>query len=134
MRKWQRANPDKIRENIKRYRDKDPERYRAIRREAHRAWKRANLDKRRVQSHRRRARKLENDGTHTAADIQAQYKSQKGRCWYCGKKVGDKYEVDHRVPLSRGGSNAPENLVIACQFCNRSKGAKLVHEWSDRLL
>src|SRR5689334_15239455 len=30
-------------------------------------------------------------------------------------------EADHVVPLSAGGSNALENLVIACIDCNRDK-------------
>jgi 5-methylcytosine-specific restriction endonuclease McrA len=50
--------------------------------------------------------------------------------------VGDTYHVDHVVPLVRGGSDDPSNLVIACVPCNLSKGDKLPHEWkrSGRLL
>lgn len=82
----------------------------------------------------RLSRKRNAEGTHTAADIAAQYKRQKGRCYYaaCGHcKLGNKYHVDHVVPLSRGGRNAPDNLVITCVFCNESKGAKLPHEWTQ---
>ncbi|WP_431861427.1 HNH endonuclease [Azospirillum sp.] len=49
-------------------------------------------------------------------------------CQYCGAR-SDKMECDHVVPVSRGGSNDPENLVAACYDCNRSKGSKLVSEW-----
>lgn len=85
---------------------------------------------------RRRARRLSAEGTHTAADIEAQVKRQKGKCFWCGEKVGDTYHVDHIVPLSRGGSNDPENLVIACPSCNCSKQDKLPSEWpqGNRLL
>jgi hypothetical protein len=38
-------------------------------------------------------------------------------------------EVDHRIPLSRGGSNSWENLWTLCRACNRSKGAKTLEEW-----
>jgi 5-methylcytosine-specific restriction endonuclease McrA len=110
----------------------------AIVRERARAWARANPDKARAMqragANNRRARILYNGGTHTAEDIQRQYDSQKGKCWYCGKKVGNKYHVDHRVPLSRGGSNAPENLVVSCPKCNLSKHDRLPHEWCGRLL
>jgi 5-methylcytosine-specific restriction endonuclease McrA len=55
---------------------------------------------------------------------------QRGKCHWCGEKVGRFYHVDHVVPLSKGGSNGPENLVIACAFCNISKHDRLPHEWS----
>lgn len=100
----------------------------------YRSWKENNPEKLRVLANRRRARELQAEGSHTAADVRAQYKSQKGKCWYCGKKVGDKYHVDHRVPLSRGGSNAPDNLVVTCPRCNLSKNDRLPHEWCGRLL
>jgi len=35
-------------------------------------------------------------------------------------------EVDHIVPVSKGGLSTPENLQTLCWRCNRSKGAKLV--------
>lgn len=34
-------------------------------------------------------------------------------------------EVDHIVPVSKGGLSTPENLQTLCWRCNRSKGAKL---------
>ena len=39
-----------------------------------------------------------------------------------GLKVGDKREVDHKVPLHRGGSNAKTNLRVVSRKTNRSKG------------
>lgn len=41
--------------------------------------------------------------------------------------------VDHVVPLIKGGGNGPENIVVACATCNLKKGAKLPHEFSERL-
>ena len=41
-----------------------------------------------------------------------------------GLKVGDKREVDHKVPLSKGGSNSTRNLRVVSQRTNRTKGAK----------
>lgn len=90
-------------------------------------------EKERTKNHARRARKQNAPGSHTDADIRLQYESQRGLCWYCLQSVGDKYHVDHRVPLSRGGSDAPNNLVIACEHCNLSKHDKLPHEWNGRL-
>lgn len=86
--------------------------------EAHRAMKRAHAC-------RRRARKLASGGDHTRDDVAKQLKSQKHRCWWCNIKLGVQYEVDHLFPLSKGGSNGPENIVASCPDCNRSKGAKM---------
>lgn len=56
-------------------------------------------------------------------------------CQYCGEAVswgrpfgwplqGDSpAHVDHIVPRSRGGQNDDENLALACERCNESKGA-----------
>lgn len=38
-------------------------------------------------------------------------------CWRCGYK--SKLERCHIVPHSRGGSEAPENLVLLCHRCHR---------------
>lgn len=52
------------------------------------------------------------------------------RCVYCGK-VLTKHNAtfDHIVPLSRGGSNDPENLCWCCASCNKAKSNKLLSEW-----
>lgn len=39
-------------------------------------------------------------------------------------------EIDHVVPLSRGGTHDYDNLQCLCKSCNSSKGAKLMSEWS----
>lgn len=84
----------------------------------------------RVHNHTRRARKKAAPGRHTVQDIRNQYERQKGKCYWCSNKLA-KYEIDHIVPLSRGGSNWPDNLVIACPGCNRSRNNKLPHEFFD---
>jgi 5-methylcytosine-specific restriction endonuclease McrA len=48
-------------------------------------------------------------------------------CQYCGSTA--RLHVDHRVPLSRGGTNLFENLVTACAPCNQSKGPKPLSDW-----
>lgn len=45
------------------------------------------------------------------------------RCFYCRIELDmDTVTVDHRKPLSKGGSNWLSNLVPACRFCNSKKG------------
>ncbi|WP_081790749.1 HNH endonuclease [Deinococcus phoenicis] len=103
-----------------------------------RAWARANPEKVKLQGRvcaaRRRARERAAEGKHTRADIERRFEMQKGLCWWCRKTVGCAYHVDHIVPLSRGGSNGPENICISCRDCNQQKGPKLPTEWIGRLL
>lgn len=42
-------------------------------------------------------------------------------CAYCGVKDVP-LEIEHIVPRSRGGSNRPSNLTLACRPCNGKKG------------
>jgi len=39
-------------------------------------------------------------------------------------RKGDGREVDHKVPLSKGGSNSRRNLRVVSRRTNRKKGAK----------
>jgi 5-methylcytosine-specific restriction endonuclease McrA len=41
-----------------------------------------------------------------------------------GLEVGDPREVDHKKPLSRGGSNNKNNLRVVLRSTNRRKGNK----------
>lgn len=57
---------------------------------------------------------------------------QDGLCWYCGCDLHDQPEtphVEHQTPLCRGGVDALENLVMACEPCNLSKGRRTVDEY-----
>lgn len=62
------------------------------------------------------------------------FKRDNYTCFYCGK-TGCQLEVDHKLPVSRGGSSTLDNLVTACRHCNRQKRDKTVQEflkWKDR--
>lgn len=80
-----------------------------------------------------RALRFGAEGTHTAADVRAQYERQQRKCYYCGVDVDMNidYDVDHVIPLRRGGSNWPDNIVVTCASCNSSKRNRLVSEWLD---
>jgi 5-methylcytosine-specific restriction endonuclease McrA len=52
-----------------------------------------------------------------------------GLCCYC-QKPSDRLEIEHIVPIARGGTSDPENLTAACRTCNASKGSKLLNEWA----
>ena len=51
-------------------------------------------------------------------------------CVYCFQSIPFGIDtLDHRVPLSRGGLNNYENLVVACKYCNSSKGNRTWKEY-----
>jgi 5-methylcytosine-specific restriction endonuclease McrA len=51
-----------------------------------------------------------------------QKNKQYGKCFYCSTKlVKTEIEVDHRIPVYKGGTNDGCNLVLACKECNRFK-------------
>lgn len=44
------------------------------------------------------------------------------RCHWCQHDLtAETSTVDHVIPLSRGGSNGTDNLVLACKPCNRDR-------------
>jgi len=50
-------------------------------------------------------------------------------CAYCAERYPEKLlEVEHILPVSRGGKDTWMNLVAACKACNDRKGARLPEE------
>lgn len=64
------------------------------------------------------------------------FERDRWRCHLCGKRVDrnlprthrDGATVDHLVPLSEGGADAPANVATAHNRCNRGKGVRAVNE------
>lgn len=83
-------------------------------------------------SSKRRAKLKEIPGSYTKNDLLIIFQKQEGACLYCDANVGrrgKRWHADHFIPLSRGGTNYPENIVIACADCNLSKHAKMPWEF-----
>lgn len=50
------------------------------------------------------------------------YRKTKGHCYLCGDFVDyNRFEVEHRVPISKGGTNELINLFCSCHVCNSIK-------------
>ena len=126
---WHKPTPDQIRSRSKAYREKYPEKhYAAIKR-----WHKANPEKVRAYQVNNKAKRKGAPGKHTGEDIVELFNAQIGLCIYCGVDLLDAgYHVDHDVPLTRGGSNDPENLVLTCPRCNQSKQALTGGEFRAR--
>ena len=48
-------------------------------------------------------------------------------CFYCGSNKS--IQIDHVIPLARGGRHSIGNLVAACAKCNNQKKARYIMEW-----
>lgn len=72
------------------------------------------------------------------------WRVQDGRCHYCrgemirpehdrtpsgSRRPGKLATRDHLLPRSRGGSDQPHNLVLACSTCNAKKGDRTEEEF-----
>jgi hypothetical protein len=48
-------------------------------------------------------------------------------CQYCGRKTPEVIlELEHIIPISKGGTDEIENLTTSCFECNRGKGSDLL--------
>lgn len=65
---------------------------------------------------------MENRKKFNLYEKQIIYTKYNGRCALCGQPVKfKKMTIDHKTPLSKGGTNAMENLQLACRSCNLMK-------------
>jgi 5-methylcytosine-specific restriction endonuclease McrA len=121
-RKWREQNPN--------YRHPDATSWKS-------AWKKRNPEKVRAYEHRRKARLRDACSPGVTpqewAAICDRHRATNGDvvCAYCQTNLAT--EIDHVVPIARGGRDAPDNVLPACRGCNASKGAKLLSEWMKLL-
>lgn len=57
----------------------------------------------------------------TASDLRELWDKQAGRCALTGRKLTEEAELDHIVPVSRGGTHKLPNLQWLCREANRAK-------------
>ena len=82
---------------------------------ASRAWARNNRAQRnRLQNMRRAGGVISRDQWLELVSV--------GKCAFCGSSSN--LQVDHIIPIARGGTSVPENLQVLCAQCNQSKGAR----------
>lgn len=86
-------------------------------------WRKNNLDRAAVTSHRRRAREANAEGTFSVEEWREILREFDSRCAYC-QVPSDSLVMEHMTPLSRGGSNSAKNIVPSCAECNSRKGTR----------
>jgi 5-methylcytosine-specific restriction endonuclease McrA len=125
--RWYRKNTQHHRELMKAW----VARNREALREYHRRYAEAHRAEYNEHSRRRRARKRNQllGPPFTIAQLDQRMSVFGHCCAYCS---GPFEEVDHVIPLAKGGAHCLANLRPACRACNRSKWAKSPSEWQAR--
>ena len=72
----------------------------------------------------RRRELIQRGGVLSAEFVRSLPGMQRWKCAACKARIRNGYEIDHIVPLSRGGTNANHNLQALCKPCNRRKHAR----------
>jgi 5-methylcytosine-specific restriction endonuclease McrA len=105
------------------------ERFSERRRQYMLLWRRRNPEKAALVSriaHMLRRAKIKTNGPYENVDPVVVFLRDEGRCGICGALVDPKrFDVDHIIPISRGGTHQMSNVQLAHPLCNRKKHAKM---------
>lgn len=129
---WKVANPERAKDIQRRYRA----RHRVRENARISAYQKLYPEKCLARRQNRRAREVNAEGSFTTQDIYNLWLDQEGRCAYCGCAINyrgkGKFQIDHVMPLVKGGTNYPSNLALCCKPCNQSKGHSDLIPWLIR--
>lgn len=130
LKAWRIANPEKAKEVQARWREKNRESHRA----AIKRWREKNKEHaKRVESERARRRffhtRAKNSVWRTKQGNKDEIRvaifwlwhKQRGRCALTGKRLDRTAELDHIIPVSKGGKNEPSNLQWLAPEINQCK-------------
>lgn len=63
----------------------------------------------------------------TKAERQQIYAKCDGHCAYCGTSIAiEQMQVDHIIPIRRGGADELDNMLPACRSCNHYKDSMTI--------
>lgn len=72
--------------------------------------------------------------SYTKEERKIIYDKTEGHCYLCGKFVAfDSFEVEHRIPISKGGTNELSNLYPSCHICNTIKQDIYIQDFMERI-
>tara|TARA_B100000401_G_C52616325_1_gene629153 strand:- start:337 stop:774 length:438 start_codon:yes stop_codon:yes gene_type:complete len=91
------------------------------------AWRKKN-PKKASEGYKRRQKLVDGWAPNAQQKIEL-YGKANGHCRYCNAALGKDAEVDHAIPLTRGGTHEMSNLDLICPGCNGNKHAKTPEEY-----
>lgn len=122
---WREANVERNAENIRRWRMENRETHLAGLRD----YRQRNPEKVRLYQNNRRASLAKSKTfAFSERDWRRLVDRFGARCAYCNQPSTE-LQLEHVVPVSRGGDSGAGNYLPACPSCNRSKGARFLMEW-----
>jgi 5-methylcytosine-specific restriction endonuclease McrA len=122
-RAWKQANPERFAAAVKAWREANPDRDKANRDRNRKRWRTENPDRTRELALRYATRKR----AAFVEDVNPLVVLERadGVCGVCGGDVDPlRFDVDHIVPLARGGEHSYRNTQPAHPSCNYRKGAQ----------
>ena len=133
-RRWREANREKLAARARRYWEENREENREKLRERARHYFAAHTDQQRARIQ-NRAAKDRGAGIvdlMTPGDLARMRRGQDNRCAapWCRKLLSDgPWEIDHLMPLCRGGKHERGNWQLLCRACSKMKHRKHPDEW-----
>lgn len=123
---WAKENPNRVNKKNKLWKQRNPERYK----EFQRKYNSSVPEKKRKQAAIRRCKKK------NQSPILNENQKKIVECLYkqairLTKRFGFQFEVDHILPLAKGGLHEPANLQVVPMKINRSKGSRKIFRWQD---
>lgn len=65
--------------------------------------------------------------------IRGELWQQDKKCFYCKRSLlYEESTLDHKIPVSKGGSEDKENFVLSCRDCNTEKGSSSFEEFIEK--
>lgn len=139
-------NPEAAKKRRAKYREankkelnrKERDRYdrnREQEREQYRQWSQTPEGKEinKVRRERHRSRKVNAPGDCTYEQWLEILDAHGFTCYLCHRPHPD-LQMEHKRPLSRGGSNDPRNIAPSCPTCNQRKGSMTYSEYAIALM
>ena len=118
-------NKDKMIENATNYRKNNREKVSEYLRD----YQRNNKDKMVFYANKRRCIEIGNGGNYTKEQWKETLEYFDYKCAYTGECIKDNLNIEHIIPVSKGGTNYIWNLVPSTPQANISKKDRDIEEW-----
>ena len=113
VKKYYAKHPERVRETLNKYRKNNADKVSL--------WKATDRDRHKARIHANNAARRAKIKTVNAGNTAIMYAL---RDLYCAMSLGERFHVDHIVPLAAGGTHSFDNLQVIPAIDNLRKGAK----------